>query len=79
MHAGFGDWENATRKEIRREGSVESTRNGSKGKGALLRIFCCRARDETRGLHLGEWREKRKSVGSLPGLTGSLGLLAGAT
>lgn len=79
MHAGFGDWENATRKEIRWEGSVESTRNGSKGKGLLLKFFCCRVRDETRGLHLGERREKRRSVGSLPGLTGSLGLLAGAT
>lgn len=40
---------------------------GGGWKRSLLQVFCCRVRDETGELDLGEQREKRRSVSSLPG------------
>lgn len=46
---------------------MESIGDVSKQEAILQLVFCCIARDETVGLGLGEQRDRRKSVGSLPG------------
>lgn len=40
--------------------------------GRLPVVFCCRDGDETGELHLGDQREKRRSVGSLPHFLGGV-------
>lgn len=62
-------------RKVRRSRSVVSTEDDSgwgRRQGNLLRMFCCRTRDETVELVLEEQREKRRPKSSLGFLIGQV-------
>lgn len=51
---------------------MRSTGDVGRGEGKLQPEFCCSARDKARGFGLGEHRERKRSVVSLPGFLASM-------
>lgn len=54
------------RKDVKKGWSVWTTGDVGRGEGSLQLVICCSTRDETKGLSLGEQRDRRP-VGMLPG------------